>query len=73
MLRDETESLSGDAELLSEARVRSQGRSLSTDVNDGLRQQILPDRRRALLADWEAKFAPISEDALVEMAGLWPD
>jgi hypothetical protein len=66
-------SLSLDAELLSEARRRSRGHSLSRYVNEGLRKQVLADRQRELLAQWEDEFGPIPEDAVAEMAGLWPD
>lgn len=66
-------SLSLDAELLSEARRRADGGSLSAYVNKGLRRQILADRQEELLRDWEAEFGPIPEEALEEMAALWPD
>jgi hypothetical protein len=72
-MKTEKVSLSLDAELLNEARQRSQGRSLSGYVNEGLRRQVLADRQRELLVEWEREFGPIPEDALTEMADLWPD
>ncbi len=36
-------------------------------------RQILADRQRELIEEWEAKFGLIPEEALAEMASLWPD
>ena len=72
-MKTERVSVSLDAELLAEARRRVQGRSLSAYVNEGLQRQVLADRQRELLDEWEADFGPIPEEALAEMAALWPD
>jgi hypothetical protein len=66
-------SLSLDASLLAEARQRARDSSLSAYVNKGLQRQILADRQRDLLDDWEEEFGPISAEALAEMRALWPD
>jgi len=34
---------------------------------------VLVDRQREFLADWEMEFGAIPEEALTEMAALWPD
>lgn len=72
-MKTEKVSVSLDAALLAEARERAMGRSLSAYVNDGLRRQVLADRQRELLADWEQEFGPIPDDVLEEMKALWPD
>lgn len=66
-------SLSLDADLVSEARRRARDGNLSAYVNQGLRRQILADRQEELLEEWEKEFGPIPQDALDEMASLWPD
>jgi len=66
-------SLSLDAALLAEARQRARDSSLSAYVNKGLRRQILADRQRELLDEWEREFGPISVEAQAEMRALWPD
>jgi hypothetical protein len=66
-------SLSLDAALLAEARQRARDGSLSAYVNKGLQRQILSDRQRELLDDWETEFGPIPDEALDEMRALWPD
>ena len=66
-------SLSLDAELLEEARRRSQGTSLSAYVNRGLKRQVLADRQLELLEAWEEEFGPIPEEAIEEMTRLWPE
>jgi Arc/MetJ family transcription regulator len=71
-MNTEKVSLSLDAELVNEARRRSKGRSLSSYVNEGLRRQVLADRQRDLLDEWEREFGPIPEDVLKEAATEWP-
>lgn len=66
-------SLSLDAELLEEARRRSEGSSLSAYVSRGLKRQVLADRQSELLETWEEEFGPIPEEAIEEMARLWPE
>jgi hypothetical protein len=66
-------SLSLDAELVEEARRRSQGSSLSAYVSQGLKRQVLADRQSELLETWGKEFGPIPDDAIEEMARLWPD
>ncbi len=58
-------SLSPDSKLLAEARQRSERYSL--------RRQVLVDRQREFLADWESEFGAIPADALAKMAALWPE
>lgn len=72
-MKTEKVSLSLDAELVSEARQRRKGRSLSSYVNEGLRRQVRADRQRELLDEWEREFGPIPEDVLAEAAAQWPD
>ncbi|MDQ2847353.1 MAG: CopG family transcriptional regulator [Actinomycetota bacterium] len=72
-MNTEKVSLSLDSELLAEARRRSEGYSLSAYVNNGLHRQVLVDRQREFLADWESEYGPIPEEALAEMTALWPD
>lgn len=72
-MRTQKVSLSLDAELVEEARRRSQGSSLSAYVSQGLKRQVLADRQSELLEDWEQEFGPIPKDAIEEMASLWPD
>ena len=66
-------SLSLDADLLAEARRRVHGRSLSAYVNQGLRRQVLADRQREFMQAWDEESGPIPQEALDEMAALWPD
>jgi len=63
-MKTEKVSLSVDSELLAEARQRS--------VVYSLRRQVLVDRQREFLADWESEFGAIPGEALVEMTALWP-
>ncbi len=72
-MKAEKVSLSLDSELLTEARQRSKGSSLSAYVNNGLRRQAMVDRQREFLADWASEFGAIPGKALAEMAALWPD
>jgi hypothetical protein len=72
-VKTEKVSLSLDAQLLDEARQRAQGRSLSAYVNEGLRRQVLADRQRELLVEWEREHGPIPEEELAEAAASWPD
>lgn len=67
-MKTEKVSLSLDAELLYEARQRRNGRSLSAYINEGLRRQVLADRQRELLREWESEFGPIPREALAEAA-----
>jgi hypothetical protein len=71
-VKTEKVSLSLDAQLLDEARQRAQGRSLSAYVNEGLRRQVLADRQRELLVEWEREHGPIPEEELAEAAASWP-
>lgn len=64
-MKIEKASLSLDAELLAEARRHVEGSSL--------RRQVLVDRQREFLADWESEFGVVAREALAEMAALWPD
>ncbi len=64
-MKTENASLSHDSKLLAEARRRSEGYSP--------RRQGQVDRQREFLTDWESEFGVIPEDALAEMAALWPD
>ena len=72
-MKTEKVSLSLDVDLLNEARRRTGGHSLSAYVNEGLRRQILADRQREVLREWEHEFGPIPEEALAEAAEYWPD
>jgi hypothetical protein len=72
-MRTQKVSLSLDAELVEEARRRSRGSSLSAYVSRGLKRQVLADRQAELLQGWEKEFGPIPDDAIEEMARLWPD
>ena len=72
-MRTQKVSLSLDAELVEEARRRSGGSSLSAYISQGLKRQVLADRQAELLQDWEKEFGPIPDEAIDEMARLWPD
>jgi len=65
-------SLSLPADLVAEARRRAKG-NLSAYVADGLRRRILADRQCEYIETWEEEFGPIPEEAMAEMAALWPD
>ena len=71
-MASERVSLSLPADLVAEARQRAKG-NLSAYVADGLRRRILADRQREYLEEWEDQFGPIPEEAMKEMAALWPD
>lgn len=66
-------SLSLPKDLLAEARQRAADGNLSAYVADGLRRRILADRQREYLEEWEVQFGPIPDEAIAEMAALWPD
>ena len=72
-MKTEKVSLSLDASLVNEARQHSKGRSLSAYVNEEFRRQVLADRQRELMVDWEREFGSIPQDVLVEAAEVWPD
>lgn len=61
-----------DAELIEEAR-RTQGSSSSGYVGQNLKRQVLADRQSELLESWENEFGRIPDDAIEEMARLWPE
>jgi hypothetical protein len=62
-----------DAELIEEGAHRSQGSSSSGYVGQNLKRQVLADRQSELLESWENEFGRIPDDAIEEMARLWPD
>lgn len=69
-MKTEKVSLTLPVELLDEARRRVRGASLSAYVGEGLRRQILADRQRELIAEWEAQFGAITAEEL-EQARQW--
>ena len=66
-------SLSPDPKLAAEARRRSQNSGVPTRVRQGLKRQVLAHRQSELLETWEKEFGPIPQDAIEEIARLWPD
>lgn len=61
-----------DEELVAEALQYAGGRGLSALLNDGLRLQVLAERGRRLVADFEAEHGPISDRALASVDAQWP-
>jgi hypothetical protein len=61
-----------DAELVEETR-RSRGSGLPGHISRGSKQQVLADRQSDLLDTWEKEFGPVPQDAIEEIARLWPN
>jgi len=61
-----------DQELVEEALQFVGERGLSRLLNDGLRRQVLVERGRRLVEDFEAEHGPIDEAALQAVDEQWP-
>ena len=61
-----------DEELVEEALQFVGERGLSRLLNDGLRRQVLVERGRRLVEDFEAEHGPIDEAALKAVDTQWP-
>lgn len=61
-----------DEALVEEAMEYVGERGLSRLLNEGLRRQILVERGRRLVEDFEAKHGPIDEAALLAVDAQWP-
>ncbi|MGH7881584.1 MAG: CopG family transcriptional regulator [Candidatus Dormibacteraceae bacterium] len=59
------------AGLVEEARRRVGSHSLSSYVTEGIWRQILADRQREFMTDWQEEFGPITGEERAE-ACKWP-
>jgi hypothetical protein len=66
-------SVSLPADLVAEAEQWAGGGNLSAYIAQGLRRQILADRRRHYLAELDAEFGPLTEQEREEGRRLWSD
>lgn len=64
-------SLSLPEDLVREALEWSGNGNLSAYVTQGLRRQVLADRRRRYLADLDAAYGPLTEEEREEGRRLW--
>jgi Arc/MetJ family transcription regulator len=70
MMKTTKVSITIDTELLEEVRSYAGG-NLSRYVNVALREQVRSERLRKLVAEYEAKFGPISAEELAEVDAEW--
>lgn len=61
-----------EAELVEEAQLYLGEGGLSRFVNEGLRRQLLVERGRRAVVDYETEHGPIPEDALAAVDAQWP-
>lgn len=73
MATTEKISVSLPAELVAEARRLTGGGNLSAFITEGLRRSILAERQHRYLEEWVSEHGPIPDEAMAEMAALWPD
>ena len=66
-------SLSLDAELVTKARRVAGHRGLSALVNDAIRIKLQHERLRALLAEMDTEFGPVSKTELDRARRAWPE
>ena len=62
-----------DEELVAEALGFVGERDLSRLLNEGLRRQVLVERGRRLVEQFEAEHGPIPAEALAAVDAQWPD
>lgn len=64
-------SLSLEAEVVAEARMRAGDRALSSYVSEAVRRRLQHDRMADLLADMNSKAGPVPEQVLNEARQVW--
>lgn len=62
-------SVSFPADLVAKAEHWAGGGNVSASIAQGLRRQVLADRRRHYLEELDAKFGPLAEEEREEGAG----
>jgi hypothetical protein len=62
-----------DEELVAEALGFVGERGLSRLLNEGLRRQVLVERARGLVEEYESEHGPIPDDAVAAVDAQWPE